>query len=379
MSQGSVRKKGNSWYYRYYEDGKQIERKGGNTKKEALEKLNEELNRQYKGYSRPEEMKLSEYLDMWLEDYVNGTVAHNTYDKYKGACHKRIIPILGNIRLCDLKVIHVEKFLRELRKDDSINSTTVQRYYGTLCTALNKAIKLQMIIDNPCKYVDAPKREKYKAEILTLDEVREIYKRLDINDYEDYIFKLGMDLALETGLRRGEMCGLTWNDINFEEHCININKALIREENYYTIGNTKTEGSERELPVSEGLIEKLKKHKLKQTENKLKYGPHYTTNTWNGVEYDLLFTWCNGKFIIPSNFTRRLKRLCSYCGIEKNMRWHDLRHTNATLLLESDVSLKVVQERLGHTLLQTTADTYSHVTKKLNRSATDKISNLINM
>lgn len=378
MAQGSVRKKGNSWYYRFYEGGKQIERKGGKTKAEALEALNKELNRQYNGYSRPEEMPLSEYLIMWVEDYSKDTVSENTYLKYKGAIEKRINPSIGKVRLCDLKLIHIEKFLRELRKDSNIGNTTIQKYYQVLNTALNKAVKLQMMIDNPCKLTDAPKRDKYKAEILTTNEIREIYKLLREENYEDYIFRLALDLSLETGLRRGEMCGLCWEDVDLINGVISVNKALIRVDKTYKIGATKTEGSVREIPLSDDLVRKLKQHQVKQKENRLKYGEFYNKNIFDGVEYNLLFTWCNGNFIIPSNFLQRLKRLCSYCGIQKNIRWHDLRHTNATLLLESDVNLKVVQERLGHTLLQTTADTYSHVTKKLNRNATNKIASIIN-
>lgn len=389
MAQGSVRKKGNIWYYRYYDtDGKQIERSGGSTKAEALEKLNSELNRQYKGYSRPSEMLLSEYLDMWLEDFVKEKVSENTYYKYKSACEKRINPSLGKKRLCDLKVLDIEKFLKELkkpRKHSKTNkelkppgNTTLQKYYQVLNTALNRAVKLQMIIDNPCKFIDPPKRDKFKAEILTLEEVSEIIKMLDEKNYEDYIFRLALDITLETGLRRGEMCGLTWKDIDFNKKYIDVNKALIKVDGKgYLIGGTKTEGSERIIPISDDLIEKLKKHKTKQKENKLQYGEFYLKNIWNGKEFDLLFTWRDGDFISPSNFRIKLKKICKKCGIEKNIRWHDLRHTNATLLLESDVNLKVIQERLGHTLLQTTSDLYTHVTKKLNRNATDKISSLL--
>lgn len=104
----------------------------------------------------------------------------------------------------------------------------------------------------------------------------------------------------------------------------------------------------------------------------MKYGEFYN----NSYNY-LVFTWENGNFIIPSNFLQRLKRLCKYNKIEKNIRWHDLRHTNATLLLEGGVDMKTLQERLGHSLMQTTSDTYSHVTEKMNRKATDVISNIL--
>lgn len=175
------------------------------------------------------------------------------------------------------------------------------------------------------------------------------------------------------------MCGLDWNkDIDLENKTITLNQALIRVENNYTISDLKTESSYDTLPISDSLCEKLRKHKQIQKLNRIKYGPLYTTtNTFNGIDYDLVFTWENGKYIIPSNFLQRLKRLMKRCGIEKNIRWHDLRHTNATLLLEGGTNIKTVQERLRHSLIQTTMDTYAHVTEKMNREATDLISSLL--
>lgn len=90
-------------------------------------------------------------------------------------------------------------------------------------------------------------------------------------------------------------------------------------------------------------------------------------NKFNNSEYNLVFTNENGSFCIPSRFLQRIKRLCTYCGIEKNIRWHDLRHSNATILLKNGVSIKIIQERLGHSLMQTTSDTYAHVTKEMNK------------
>ncbi|MCF0149105.1 MAG: site-specific integrase [Clostridium sp.] len=377
---GSVRKKGKSWYYRYYEykDGKrkQIERVGGKTKSEALKKLNEEINRSYNGISRPEEIYLSDYLYDWLEDYIKDEKSDNTYYKYKCSVETKISKSIGNIKLCDLKPIHIEKYIKFL-KGLNLNKTSIQFNYGVLNTALNKALKLQLIINNPCKYVDTPKREKYKANILTLDEYRLIYNSLDESIYEDYIMKLALDTALELGLRRGEMCGICIESIDFNLNKVIINKALIRIENKYVISGLKTEGSYRELPISEGLAEKYKKHIKLQQKNKLRYGQFYNKNIFNNQEYNLIFTWENGRAITPSSFLQRIKRLCKLHGIEKNIRWHDLRHTNATLLLEGGVDMKTLQERLGHSLMQTTSDTYSHVTEKMNRKATDVISNLM--
>lgn len=376
--QGSIRKKGKSYYIRYYQDGKQIERIGGKTKKEAQSKLNEILYKLENGYTISSDMFISDYLDMWLDDYIKDIRSENTYVKYKNICDKYIIPVLGDIKLSALKVIHIEKLIRHFRKE-GLNPTSTQNYYGIIRAALNKAVKLQLLNDNPCKFIDTPKRGKFKANTLTVQEFYLIYDKLNAELYEDYIFKLALDIALETGLRRGEMCGLTWDDIDFTNKCIHINQALIRVDNTYTISNLKTDSSYRSLPVSDALLIKLENHKKRQKINRVKYGQFYLKNIFNKKEYDLVFTWENGKFIIPSNFLQRLKRMLKHCNINKNIRWHDLRHTNATLLLEGGASMKTVQERLGHSLMQTTSDTYAHVTEKMNREATNIISNILNV
>lgn len=376
--QGSIRKKGKSYYIRYYQDGKQIERIGGKTKKEAQSKLNEILYKLENGYTISSDMFISDYLDMWLDDYIKDIRSENTYVKYKNICDKYIIPVLGDIKLSALKVIHIEKLIRHFRKE-GLNPTSTQNYYGIIRAALNKAVKLQLLNDNPCKFIDTPKRGKFKANTLTVQEFYLIYDKLNAELYEDYIFKLALDIALETGLRRGEMCGLTWDDIDFNNKCIHINQALIRVDNTYTISSLKTDSSYRSLPVSDALLIKLENHKKRQKINRVKYGQFYLKNIFNKKEYDLVFTWENGKFIIPSNFLQRLKRMLKHCNINKNIRWHDLRHTNATLLLEGGASMKTVQERLGHSLMQTTSDTYAHVTEKMNREATNIISNILNV
>ncbi len=385
---GSIRKKGNSYYIRYYDKkGKQIEKVAGKTKKEAELKLNEIIYTIENGTLINSNMLLSAYLEMWLEDYIKDEKSDNTYYKYKNSIEKYISPNLGSIRLKDLKAIHIEKFLKKLRmtkisygnKEKNISPTTIQTYYGILRTALNKAVKLQMLNDNPCKFIDTPKRAKFKANILTLDEIKLVKQYLDLNKYNDYIFNLALDLTLELGLRRGEMCGLTWDNVNFIDKTITLNKALIRVEKEYVISGLKTESSYDTLPISSFLCEKLKTHKNIQKLNKLKYGSTYkNTNTFNNINYKLIFTWENGEYITPSRFLQRLKRLMKQCEIDKNIRWHDLRHTNATLLLEGGVNIKTVQERLRHSLIQTTMDTYAHVTEKMNREATNTITNILN-
>lgn len=377
MPRGSIRKKGSIYYIRYYENGEQKEKRGGVTKEEAEKTLTSILSRIDNGHLQPSEILLKDYLEMWLEDYIKDEKRDGTYRRYNDICHLHIIPGIGNVSLKDLKAIHIDKFIRKLKKKNIINATSICDCFGVLRTALNRAVKLQMLNDNPCKFIDTPKRTKFKANILTIEEFKKIYNSLNTKKYNDNVFKLALDIALETGLRRGEMCGLAWDDIDFENCEIEINKTLSRVGNKYAIGEPKTDESNRTIPISSALAEKLKNHKTSMNLNKLQYGKMYEKVVFDNIEYDLIFRRENGEYIKPESFYQRLKRLCKYNSIEKNIRWHDLRHMNATLLLEGGVDLKTVQDRLGHSMLQTTADRYAHVTKKMNRNATNIISDVI--
>ncbi|OOM75112.1 hypothetical protein CLPUN_35490 [Clostridium puniceum] len=198
---GSIRKRGNVWYYRYRENDKLIEKRGG-SKEEAERKLNEVLYRINNGYISDSDILLKDYMIMWLEDYIKSEKSENTYNKYMQTINKYIDPMIGAIKLSDLKVIHIEKFIRDLKKvkvntNNLISPTSVQSYYGILRAALNKAVKLQLINNNPCKFVDTPKRAKFKANVLTIEELKLIYVKVNSNSYEDYIFRLALILHLK--------------------------------------------------------------------------------------------------------------------------------------------------------------------------------------
>ena len=378
--QGTVRKRGSKWYYRYSfgtgENRKFIEKVGGNTKKEALEKLNDELYKIQNNIIIPPKTKLNDFLATWLENYVLEERSKGTYEKYRRTIELYINPIIGEVPLNELTVFHIELFLKSM-KTKGLSGTSRQTYFGTLRAALNKAVKLQMLNNNPCKFADIPKRENFKPNILTVEEFHKIYNYLNINEYEDLMFRFALELTLETGLRRGELSGLCWEDIDFQNRSISINNNLVRVEGVYNMGACKTSNSYRTLPISNFLISRLEEIKIKQKFHRETYGTHYVKNIWNKQEYNLIFRWENGSYIHPATFLQRLKRILGYIGIDKRIRWHDLRHTNATLLLEGGVDFKTLSTRLGHSMIQTTMDIYAHTTERMNRNATNIIHDLL--
>lgn len=381
--EGSVRKKGNRWYYSFEIDRdetgkrKRIERAGGKTKKEALEALRNALNNYDNGYVEPKKIILDDYINDWLENFIKENRKITTYQRYKEIYKNSIKPYIGYTSLKDITPIKIEKLLQGEKKK-GLSSSSLQGIYGVLNSLFNRAIKLKVLKDNPCKYVDRPKREKFTPNTLTIDEFKKIINTLDkSNNYNDYVMRIALQVILELGLRRGELAGLEWSNIDHNNNCINITNNLVYTNNNVVMSTPKTDESMRTLYVSNNIIQLLKKHKLLQNELKLKYGPNYIENTFNSKKYDFIFTWENGKYIHPNYYTVRFKKILKANNINKNIRFHDLRHTNATLLLEQGIDFKVIQTRLGHSDINTTLNIYSHVNLDMQKKATDKLSNLM--
>lgn len=380
--QGSVRKKGNKWYYTFdmpSQDGKRkrIERAGGSTKREALEALNEAIYKFKNGYVEPKKLTFDEYITDWLENFIKENRKVNTYERYWELYRNSIKPYIGSILLKDLKAIHLEGLLLSEKKR-GLSSSTLQNIYGVINSSLNRAVRLQVINDNICKFVERPKREKFIANTLSIDEFNLLLNYLDKNSYGGYIFKLALITTIELGLRRGELGGLEWSNIDFDNNLIKIKNNLIYTNKSVEVGTPKTDESERTIYISDDLLCQLKKHKKTQSLNKLEYGSLYEKNVFNEKIFDFIFTWENGKYIHPNYYTIKFSRLIKRIGIEKKVRFHDLRHTNATLLLQQGIDFKVIQTRLGHSDINTTLNIYSHVTTDMQKSATEKISNLLN-
>mgnify|MGYP003700002787 CR=1 FL=1 len=377
---GGVRKRGKKWYY-YYDvvigdKRKRIERVGGNTKREAEEALRKALDALETGYIAPTKTTLSDYLNDWVENFIKVMRKENTYVLYKKMVSMYISPLIGSVQLKDLQPYHIDYMINELAKVN-LSNTTRQLIYRVLHSALERAVKLRIIKENPCRYVDGPKKDKFIANVLTEEEYYKILGLLDINTYNDYLFYLILQTELELGLRKGELLGLEWRDIDFHENLVIIRNNMVVIDGRIAVNTTKTEESMRTLYISDELKELLKNHKKRQIENRLKYGEHYQKNIIDGIEYDFVFTQENGKHIHPIWLNKKLRNLIKQAGINKRIRFHDLRHTNATFLLSQGVDLKTIQKRLGHARIQTTFDFYSHVTMEMQKKATDKIREIL--
>lgn len=375
---GSVRKKGNKWYYNF--DGpkingkrKRYERAGGETKAEALNALRKALNEFENTGSVAIDSTISvqDYFDYWYEDYVMRNLKYNTQENYRHTIELHILPHIGKYKLAKIQPKTLQDLLNK-EFEAGFSKSTV----GIVKTVLNTAFKhavypYQLIKQSPTQYIKVPKydvrtgKTREGLKIFSL----ESFKKLDSEVVPASDFYIPMHIAFHTGMRRGEVCGLTWDDVNFENKTITIDKIMIEKRgNQYSIDTPKTQSSYRTISIGDTLIKILKKHKMKQSENRLFYGKHY-------VETNFVCTRPNGKPTTPGVIKWHCESLRRKTDID--FTFHSFRHTHATMLIENGAKMKDVQDRLGHSRISTTMDIYAHVTQKTKKETVAIFENFI--
>lgn len=367
--QGGVRKKGDSWYY-YFDlakiDGKRkkVERKGGRTKKEALESLRKAIS-EYENCGELKtisEMSLSDYLDYWLENYVKVQCKRSTVVNYEKVIENHLKPVLGMYKLKSLNPSILQNYLNK-KTLSGFSKNTVSGFYGVLSGALRYAVHpMELLKENPMAYVKMPKYDAIKdiddLKIISLDDFKKIVARFPIGR----TFFIPLQIAFHTGLRASEVCGLTWDNIDFENNTLEVNKILVTDGHNWVFSTPKTQSSNRVINIGSTLINILKSHSLHQKKMKIKYGQWYTNSNF-------ICTKDNGE-TVTTDALKYLSRVVNY-DLNINFNFHSLRHTHATVLIEAGANPKDVQSRLGHSKLSTTMDTYAHVTPKMKNQTVD--------
>lgn len=251
--------------------------------------------------------------------------------------------------------------------DAALSSNTISHYHKMLSSMLSTAVKWQLIYDNPCLRVDPPKVEHSEAHYL--DEVQAAHL-LDLLDDEPIVYRTMITLLLHTGLRRGELCGLEWDDINFERAVI-----FVRRSSLYLPGKgvfedeTKNETSERCMKVSADVVTMLKAWRAEQSKQRLRMGDQWQDS-------DRLFTAWNGAPIRPDVITAWFHKFVTKNGLPP-IHIHSLRHTNATLLIAAGTSLTTVAARLGHANSTTTSKIYAHAIKSADQAAAEVLQDIL--
>lgn len=330
------------------------------TKREAQQILSEKLNEYNKGtYIEPSEITVDQHLEQWLDTYVRRNLAPYTVDGYTTNIKRYILPYIGTVKLQKLMPLQVQRMYDELQKK-GYSPRTIRYAHTTLREALQHAFKMQLIPRNPADFVTLPKQVKYKAKVYEEDEVLKMLEAAKGSEME-----APLNLAVGLGLRRGELLALKWCDIDFEKNQITICRNLVYSNKEYIFRSPKSESGNRVIEMPSGLAAILKRHRKRQLEDKLFFGTQY-------VDEDLVCCRLDGSPYRPGSYSHKFERFLKSKGLRR-IRLHDLRHTNASLMLMYNVPAKVASQLLGHSSIGITLDLYSHVIGELQTEAARKI------
>ena len=344
----------------------------GKTRKETSEKLNraiEEL-RDNRFINKSDNPTVEQWCHEWLWSYKRNSVKQKTFDQYETILRTHIIPDIGDIRLADLKTMHIQRIINKMY-DSGLSHRTIEVMKIVIHAALKQAQRNKLVSENVCENVVLPRKQPKHIRVLNEDEQTKLIAALKDN----YIGR-GLLFALYTGMRRGEVLALKWSDYDKNEKTISITKALSRVRTYNKNGNKtmltvttpKTDTSIRTVPLIDKAVELLAEHKRKQKRYMELVGDYYTDN-------DLIFSSSRGDYLDPGNFNRKLNKTVKKIGIPR-ISPHVLRHSFATRGLEAEVSLKAMQELLGHSSITVTGDIYTHILKEQKRKEISKLNDV---
>ncbi len=347
-----TRRKDGRWEARYYVqtvNGANRKVLYGKTRAEARDKLAKALSDRIDGLVYDDEnMALGEYLDVWLRESVLGSVRQSTYDRDANLVNNHIKPVLGRLKLKKLNSAQVQSFYRD-RLDAGLSGSTVHKLHDILRRGLAQAVKWHLIPRNVAEATKPPRTAPKEMQALSADEARKLLKAAG----EDRLEALYV-LAIHTGMSQGELLALRWQDVDLENAVASVRRTLTRSGGRVMFGEPKTKKSRRSIRLTPQAVEALRAHLKRQLRDIEILGDRYQ-------DQGLVFTTDTGAPINPSNLRQRsFAPLLKWAGLP-HMRFHDLRHTCATLLLSRGVHPKFVQELLGHATIAITLDTYSHV------------------
>jgi integrase len=309
-------------------------------------------------------LTVGEWLDRWLEDAVADTVRPVTFAKYEQIVRNHAKPALGRLRLQTLTPAHVRGLYRE-KLDSGLSPRTVQYVHVTLNKALKQAVADGLIPRNVCEAVKPPRPQKREISPLTPEQARRFLEACQGERLEALFV-----LAVHTGMRQGELLGLHWEDVDLEAGTLRVRRALAQTNDGPVLTAPKSAKSRRRIKLTGASVEVLKRHRAAQNGESRKLG-----GLWENR--GLVFPNRTGGFLSPYLLTDGpLKRPLECAGLP-SIRFHDLRHTCATILLSRGVHAKLVQELLGHATISITLDTYSHVLPGMDDGVADAMADAL--
>ncbi len=321
------------------------------TKKDAQQVLNKLLSAKDDGtLSTPEKISLNSYLDRWLESAARMSVREQTYDDYVWLMKRYVRSVLGKRLLTSITPLDIQELYGEMQAR-GLSSRTVRYTHTVLRSALEQAVKWRMLSTNPADHVDLPRKERKEMQAMNQEEANR-FRAAAASDPHHVLFIL----LLTTGLRPNEALGLKWADLDLHKGTLSVRRTLQRRKGGgWYFDAPKTPQSRRKIEMPQSLTSLLLEHRAEG-------------------EHDLVFANVDGQPLHENNLSKRnYKRILAQAGLPDKFRLYDLRHTCATLLLLAGVHPKIVSERLGHSSIRETLDTYSHVLPSMQREASDAL------
>ena len=355
----------------------------GENKQEVRRKVRELLHNADKGILPPaEQITLDKYLERWLADAVKHSTRPRTFESYSALAAWYIVPVLGRHKLTALQPGHVQKLYADLLEHGRrsgggpLSTKTVRNVHGCLHTALEQAVKWGLVPRNVAGVVDPPRVRRKEIQALDAVQVRTLLATAHGTRWEALL-----TLAIATGMRQGELLGLKWGDVDLDARALHVRRQLGRDG---TLAEPKTSKARRKVELPSYAVTALREHRARQNELRLKWGPEWedrglvfcTLAGYRGKKAEPGSGTRPGGALQARNVVREFKVLLGRAELP-DVPFHALRHTAATLLLQKGVHPKIVQERLGHSNIAMTLDTYSHVMPSMDRGAADLLDELL--
>ncbi|GBG57281.1 site-specific integrase [Sporomusaceae bacterium FL31] len=305
-------------------------------------------------------MTVGQWLTKWLKTYKKPALEVTSYASYEHQVNHHITPKLGGVILKQLKRIQIQEFFNE--KSKKLSPMTLELIKAILVNALKMAMVDGYIIKNPAVSLMLPAVKDKVVKPLSKEEIGKLLKTVESDRLYSMIY-----LAIYTGMRKGELAALTWQDVNLKSKTIHVRHGVKynREAKQYEIGSTKTPTAVRDIPISKIVVDELKRHKARQAAEQLEIGDAYEKN-------NLVFARENGKVAVLNGIDIKFSSLITKSGIERRT-FHDLRHTFASICISQKVNIKALSEYLGHSNISITYDVYGHLLPGDKEGITDTI------
>ncbi|MCL2495163.1 MAG: site-specific integrase [Oscillospiraceae bacterium] len=350
--------------------GKQIQKSVyGATEKDVVAKKRQALAAVDAGtFKEPSRVTVGQWMDVWIADYLGG-VKPGTVANYKTQVHHNINPAIGAVRLQKLMPHQIQSFYNDLLRNRGLSPKTIKNLHGVLHKSLKQAVALGYIQQNPSDNVVLPRVERKEMHVLESGELPAFLAAISESNLGNLFY-----VALFTGMRRGEVCGLSWDCVDFEKGLLLIKKQLVRsrrpEGPGFVLATTKNDKT-RLITPAPSVMERLRAEQKRQAENKQK-----ASSLWIGNPDNLVFTNAFGRYLLPDYVYKKYKRIVTELGLGE-LRLHDLRHTYAVNSLQGGDDIKTVQDNLGHYTAAFTLDVYGHVSEQMKRDSADRMERLI--